>query len=69
VKIKLVEAQNPIHLLAKVDRNGKYFRQLISAVAEGLLHYELHLGKCVKKLHVACLLKRLLTPALNILLK
>jgi len=44
-------------------------RQLMSVVADGLLHYKLNLDKWVKDFNVARALKRLFTPALNIPLK
>jgi len=67
LKLKSLETKNQIHLLAKVDRNGKL--QKISAVADGLLHYKFNLGKWVKNFNVTRALKRLFTPVLNILLK
>jgi hypothetical protein len=44
-------------------------REIISAVADGLLHYKLNLGMWLNSCVVSRALKRLFTPALNILLK
>jgi len=44
-------------------------RQLIFVVANCLLHYKLKLSMLVKNFNVACALKVVFTPALNILLK
>jgi len=44
-------------------------RLLISAVADGLMHYSLNLGMWVKSFNAARTLKRLFTPPLDILLK
>jgi hypothetical protein len=47
----------------------KNCRQLISAVADGLLLYKLNLRKWVRNLNVSHALRWFFTPALKILLK
>jgi len=70
VKIKLVEAQNPIHLLAKVDRNGKLLVVNIRGYRwTPSLRYERNLSKWLEYFSVSRSLKRLFTPPLNIILK
>lgn len=48
LKSKTLEAQNQIHLLAKVDSNWKLHKQLTSSAADVLLHYKLNSDKWVK---------------------
>jgi len=47
----------------------KITRYSILAFAEGLSHYKINLSKWVKTLNVASAVKRLFTPALNIISK
>jgi len=44
-------------------------RQLISTVGDGMLNYALNSDKLIKSFKVACALRGLFTPALNIILK
>jgi hypothetical protein len=48
---------------------GMENRQLISTVGDGMLNYALNSDKLIKSFKVACALRGLFTPALNIILK